>query len=412
MKDQGKITCLVLSALLLSTTVFSMTSCAADGNAQGETDKFFTSMKIAQADGAAYTPTIVGSPTKTEVPLLTGDVYEVAAKYERYITDKYNLTYGDCFAPTPLTLSWECAENALYYTVDISTSKNLSDAQSYITFQSSVTLPNLYMGYDYYYQVSAKYEDRLVKSRIFEFETAYLPRTVLVDENISNTRDWGGYFTADGKRVKQGIVYRGGALENITPAGKDVMLNELGIKTDLDVRKDGSTNAGVSPLGAGVKYLEAKGPYYVGRYGDGIDLALVNGTQKEKEYRAGLLTEIRAFANADNFPIYVHCSLGRDRTGTLCFLIQALLGVSEFDIYRDYEMSMMSRLGKTDSQKASYMVKEPFTKLYNYIKDGEFSQTPQTGNTLQDNAEAFMLSIGVTKGEIESIKANMLEGGN
>ena len=120
-------------------------------------------------------------------------------------------------------------------------------------------------------------------------------------------------------------------------------------------------------------------------------------------YQEALLTEIKAFANPDNFPIYVHCSLGRDRTATICFLIQALLGVSEYDIYRDYEVSMMSAKGKSDTQTAAYMVKNPFTALYKYIRDFEKEKS------MQENAEAFMLSIGVTKDEIKAIRKNMLE---
>jgi hypothetical protein len=254
------------------------------------------------------------------------------------------------------------------------------------------------MGYNYYYQISAICEDKLIKSRIFEFSTEYLPRTVFVDENISNTRDWGGYYTKDGKRMKQGIVYRGGALEDITEEGKRVMLVELGIQTDLDVRGDGATPLLSSPLGASVNYIETKGPYYIAPYGQGID--------KEGAYQEALAKEIKTFANPDNFPVYVHCSLGRDRTGTLCFLMQALLGVDEMDIYRDYELSMMSRLGKSadkDGPSAASLVGLSFTALYNYIMNFRLNKT------LQENAEKYMLSIGVTAEEIAAIRANMLE---
>jgi protein-tyrosine phosphatase len=339
-----------------------------------------------------------GTPNKVTLPLLSGDIYTVTANYQKYITDGYNKEFKDCFAPTPLTISWESKEEPWYYTFDISTSKDMLHAESYVTFDTSVTLKNLFMGYDYYYQITAKYENKLIKSRIFEFSTEYLPRTVLVDAQVSNTRDWGGYYTQDGKRMKQGIVYRGGALESITEAGKQVMLNELKIRTDLDVRGDSGSPLLSSPLGDSVNYIETKGPYYINPYGQGIDQA--------GEYQEALAKEIRTFANPDNFPVYVHCSLGRDRTGTLCFLMQALLGVGETDIYRDYELSFMARTGKQPSDRAQiaqYMVGLPFAQLYNYIKKLDKSKT------MQENAETFMLSIGITANEIAAIKANMLE---
>ena len=392
MKRPSKILSTIMASAFTIGMVVPTASCT-------EEVTFFPSVTIGQVGGGVmYTPTADNAPGKIEIPLLAGDIYTVSANYEKYITDNYNLTYEDCFAPTPLEISWECDEAAQYYTLEISVDEDMSDAESYVAYGNSVTLSNLFMGYDYYYRINAKYEDRLAKSRIFEFSTAYLPRTMYVDDNVSNTRDWGGYYATDGMRVKQGIVYRGGALENITDAGKQVMLNELGIKTDLDVRGDSGTPLLSSPLGEEVHYVETRGPYYIGRYGMGIDM--------EGEYREGLLKEIRVFANPDNFPVYVHCSLGRDRTGTLCFLINALLGVSEYDLYRDYELSMMARTGKdvnNPNSHASYMVRVPFTALYNYILDF------QEGKTLQENAEAFMLSIGITENEIAAIRENMLE---
>ena len=396
MKSNTKKAAVALSAFMAALTLCSA-GCGGTANIVEKAD-FFPTVTIAQADGGvSYTPSIGSTPNKVTLPLLSGDIYTVTANYEKYITDGYNLNYGDCFAPTPLQVSWESDEEPLYYTFDISVNKNMSNAESYVLFGDSITLENLFMGYDYYYRISAKYEDKLVKSRIFEFSTEYLPRTVYVDDNVSNTRDWGGYYTANGKRMKQGIVYRGGALEQITEEGKKVMLKDLGIKTDLDVRGDGSATSKSSPLGQEVNYIETTGPYYVGSYGMGIDYT---------SYQEALATEIRTFANADNFPVYVHCSLGRDRTGTLCFLIQALLGVSEYDIYRDYETSMMARTGKdpnNGNSAAGYMVRYPFTALYNYIKNY------QKNKSMSENAAAFMLSIGVTESEIKAIKKNMLE---
>ena len=393
MKNRKRIA-FALSLFMTAATLCSTVGCQ---NTASEKTGFFTAVTIAQADGdVAYTPVLDGTPNKVTLPLLSGDIYAACANYTKGVTDKYNPDFTDCFAPTPLTISWQSAEEPLYYTFDISTNEDMSSPDSYLTFDTSVTLNNLFMGYDYYYQISAKYEDKLIKSRIFEFSTEYLPRTVVVDSKVSNTRDWGGYYAENGKRMKQGIVYRGGALEDITEEGKRVMLNELGIKTDLDVRGDSSSPLLSSPLGASVNYIETKGPYYVEPYGRGIE---------REDYREALVTEIRTFANAENFPVYIHCSLGRDRTGTLCFLIQALLGVEEMDMYRDYELSMMSRTGKTHDrdQIGQYMVSVPFTGLCRYIKN------LQKNKTLQENTEAFMLSIGITAAEIAAIKANMLE---
>ena len=125
--------------------------------------------------------------------------------------------------------------------------------------------------------------------------------------------------------------------------------------------------------------------------------------ETQRIHKESLIKEIKTFVNPKNFPIYIHCSLGRDRTGTLCFLINALLGVSEMDLYRDYELSMMSKKGKTDGQTAQSIVGGAFTTLYNFIKNYN------NADTLSDGARMYMIDLGITEEEIEAIKANMLE---
>ncbi len=376
----------------LTLTAFGCKNSSVKNNGDG----FFTSVKISQVNSSAQnTPSIEANPSKkVEISLLSGEIYKVCSDYELYITDEYNAENTDVFAPTPLEISWTSKDAPLYYILDVSTNEDMTRSKSYVTFSNSVTLEHLFMGYDYYYQIQAKFDDRIVKSKIFKFSTAYLPRTVFIDEKVSNTRDWGGYVCKNGtQRVKQGIVYRGGKIEDITPKGKDVMLNVLGIKTDLDTRGDGTAGTSISPLGNTVNYIETTGPYYLGQHG--ID--------RVGEYRDALITEIKAFAKPENFPIYVHCTLGRDRTGTICFLINALLGVGDIDLFRDYEISMMSKSGRLDSQTAINMVGGSFREMYNYVR------YYKNNATLSESVEAFMLDIGISSNEIESIKNNMLE---
>ena len=406
---KSKLIALIASALVTSCAILPMGCSKSTGSIptqqpqQNATEEFFSQVTIAQTNGGvSYTPTISATPSENiEIPLLSGDIYTVCANYHLYITDKYNKDKKDVFAPTPLTISWESADEPLYYVLDLSSNADMSNPETYVTFDNSVTFDYLFMGYDYYYQIHAKFADKIVKSRIFKFSTSYLPRTISVDKNVSNTRDWGGYLCGNGTmRVKQGIVYRGGKLEEITTAGKSIMVNELGIKTDLDVRGDGEATSKISPLGASVNYIETKGPYYLGS--SGIDFGTGTLSAERESFKKALITEIKAFANPDNFPIYVHCSLGRDRTGTICFLINALLGVGETDLYRDYELSMMSYTGKKDGQTAASIVGGAFKNLYNYIKYYSYKD-------LAGNAEKYMLDLGITKEEIAAIKANMLE---
>lgn len=125
-----------------------------------------------------------------------------------------------------------------------------------------------------------------------------------------------------------------------------------------------------------------------------------------KSYREALVTAIRTFANEENYPIYMHCQIGRDRTGTLAFLINALLGVEEADLQLDYELSFMSKSGCADFKDGiapSTFMGDHFWSLYRYIDNYKDE------GTLSEKTEQFMLDIGVTTEEIASIKTIMLE---
>lgn len=351
-----------------------------------------------QVNAAEEKPTITASLSDGKtVNLLSGDIYEFVSDYDwtanasdDYVEEDGN--YKDNYAPDDVTLTWTAEDGAEYYAVKIGTDKELKNAQNYVTYQNSLTFSNLYIGTHYYYQVTAVYADKTVKSRIFDFVTSAYPRTMAIDK-VSNTRDMGGYLTVDGKhRIRQGMVYRGAKLDDISELGKRQLLQNYGVKFDLDLRS-GTEGMSVSPLGSSVGYTKVSGPYYIGD----------NGIEKE-QYKDALIEEIRTFAQAENYPIYVHCSQGKDRTGTICFLISGLLGASKSDLYLDYELSYFSIPGKESGTTPGYFIAS-FTKLYDYMASyGEGS--------LAENIEKFMKDLGITDREIQAIKDNMLEDVN
>ena len=357
--------------------------------------------QLAPAQGETeYIPTVQASPLAETVALLEGGIYETAKDYEKFKSEGY-YTKKDCFAPVDLQMSWTAEEGAQYYTVKLAKNKELTGAVSYVTFDSALSIPDLFMGEQYYYQITVHYADKVVKSRIFEFKTAHLPRTIYL-EGVSNTRDIGGYYTEDGNyRIRQGMVYRGGKLEGMTAAAKEKALKVYGFKTDLDLRAE----ATASPLGNTVNFVNVSGPYYGGAATTGTGIGSLEDSSKgpwKGTYRDALLTEIRTFAKPENYPIYAHCSLGRDRTGTIIFLINALCGVGEMDLFMDYELSFFSEVGNADNQKPTYMVGTAFNALYSYIKS-------YASGSLKENTEQFMLDIGITQDDIDSIRNILCE---
>ena len=163
----------------------------------------------------------------------------------------------------------------------------------------------------------------------------------------------------------------------LTEAGRQDMLLHLGIRFDMDLRAEADAKG--DALGANVLHRH----YPVDMYS-----AILN--EENDELVRAVFAEL---ADPDNYPVYLHCTTGRGRTGTVCYLLEALLGVSDRDLYREYELTTFA-LGN--------VVFEEFIAFTTRIDVME-------GNTTQEKVENYLLSIGVTPEEIESIRSIFLE---
>lgn len=113
--------------------------------------------------------------------------------------------------------------------------------------------------------------------------------------------------------------------------------------------------------------------------------------------------EVKVFADPANYPILMHCSAGRDRTGCLSMLIQALCGASKEDILRDYELSFLSVMGCADDAGTVDTMNALFGATLKYIEE------EGGGETFTQSVENYLLKIGVTEDEIASIREIMVE---
>ncbi|MBQ7343164.1 MAG: tyrosine-protein phosphatase [Clostridia bacterium] len=324
-----------------------------------------------------------------------------AYDYKTTDTDAHWLE-SDIFTPSVPVFKWSVGEAAKYYKVYVANNSAFNSAQCYLTNLAELSVEHLYVDTTYYWYVDAVYGDHTVRSEIFSFTTAKTPRTVCID-GVSNSRDIGGYITADGKRIKQGMVYRSAKLDDITELGKYTLVNILGVKTDLDLRgartSDGNggyysnlknTTHPVSEL----EHITVAAPWY--STGE-------NGIWYDEFNKDELAKAVKVFADPDNYPIIFHCSLGRDRTGTLALVLGGLLGLDENTLMMEYELSVFSYWGAYGSTKYNDGLRNSIHNTYLYI-DNNYE-----GDTFSEKVEDFLLDIGVTADEIASIKDIMLE---
>lgn len=234
---------------------------------------------------------------------------------------------------------------------------------------------HLYANTKYYYRVTA-YTTAGVFSERGEFTTADTPRILTVD-GISNVRDIGNWETDSGKRIKQGLLYRGteldGAIErdyHLTNEGLYDMLEVLGIKFDMDLRNPNETPMASDALGSRVEHK-----YYSMVMYDAIDT---------DEGRAAMYIAFKDLANPKNYPMYMHCTYGCDRTGTVCYLLEALLGVSKGDCRKDYGLSNMN------------------LKMIMDLENVLATYGPEL--SLKEQVELYLYSCDINKDDINSIR--------
>lgn len=329
---------------------------------------------------------ITATPENDEtVNLIAGDMYDFCANYAWKDIEKYYTQYADKYTPKPLEIKWNKVNGAKSYEVLISTNEDMTDPKRIVTMDTETKVNDLFAGYDYYYKVSTEANGEEYSTEITHIKTADLPRTIYVD-SVGNTRDFGGRYTKDKKyRVKQGIIYRGGNVDKISDTGKNRLLNDFNIKTDMDLRGQSK----VSPLGGTTKLVAIPSVMYRG--------GLLN------EYNwPTLKKEVMTFANPNNFPIYMHCAIGRDRTGTLCFLLGALVGMDEDDICRDYQLSFFANISNADIKDPVKYTQNNYNGMLNFIKYYD-------NGSLQSNVMEYMREcLNISQYDLNRIRTNLL----
>ena len=274
---------------------------------------------------------------------------------------------------------------------------------------------NLEVGTRYYWKISwrklcgwgccpthgCKACKQTAETRVAEFVTEdALPRWIEIDGSVANFRDFGGRYGFAGRRVRQGMIYRGQGLNSNSANGEapgrnrltveDVkyLTETLGIKTDLDLRWPAET-AGLaeSPLGAGVKFIQHPSQCYRWIF--------------DKGGKKTMAENFRVFCDRSNYPVYFHCIGGADRTGALAYVMNGVLGVSRRDAETDWESTFYPNIPDENPDPA-YWCRE------SHFIDG-LSKYGDPKTAWNECVVLYLKDCGVTDEEIKTFREIMLE---
>lgn len=362
----------VIAIILSVLFIFSAAACGGKGDGADSADKLAVTA-VSPEKGKTVS-------VANEIVLNAAKNYEIGALGKLQDgTDKYR--------GRTLKLRFAVKNNPAPYTIKLSLKSDMSGATEFVTEKGELELGDLFSSAQYFWTISANVNGSEKTSSVYDFFTENSPRTIFID-GVSNTRDIGGYAAENGKKIKQGLVYRGANADGVTESGIIAAKKNYGIKTELDLRE--KPLVGGSPFGEDVKYLQYSGVYYTG--GEMSFTDEKNGSRVAEEFRV--------FTEEENYPVFFHCAVGRDRTGCLSMILLAVCGVSEKDILLDYELTALSEAGYSDKNSISVCM-PLFLQTLDFIKS-------YSDKSLKENAEKFLLDRGVTAEEITSVKNKLL----
>ena len=279
--------------------------------------------------------------------------------------------------PEDLTIKWESDES--FFEVEFSENSEFINPKIYKTNENQLTLSNLKINQDYFIKINGE--------NLGHFKTANEGYRFLKVDGILNVRDLGGI------NIKQGLLYRGTDLDEtffITEKGKDTFINELNVKTELNVRIERHFDKEFSVAGNEVKYVYLPYRPYIEIF--------------EDAHRKNICKIFDFFADESNYPIYFHCYGGADRTGMLAIYLRAIMNESDEDILTDYELTSLSKYagGKNEGvntegfrcRNSSYF-KEFMDVLYKEYGENE---------KLSTIIPKFLISCGIKEETLEKVR--------
>lgn len=198
-----------------------------------------------------------------------------------------------------------------------------------------------------------------------------------IKSQTANMRDIGGWV-CDGGTVRYGLLYRSGELNS---QDESLLIEELGINTECDLTADG-----VPAFPGKMRFI-------------GHTSYAMYSLANTEAWRVNLRGIFEAVRYGD--PVVFHCSMGADRTGTLACVLEALLGVSQSDLDKDYELTSFYALRARNGNYQGGTT--DWAHLIGQL-------LALSGETIRDKAVSFVLSLGFTAAEINAYRRAMIDG--
>ena len=194
-----------------------------------------------------------------------------------------------------------------------------------------------------------------------------------------------------GGRIRPGVLYRGASPVDNTDNRAEVvdrLLKEHGIRYVIDLADTAQRLE---------EHAQASNSeYFMALFHDGRVAALgLNAAYRSDHFRKTLVSGLQGLFEHEG-PYYVHCLEGKDRTGFVCLLLEALCGASRDELVSDYMKTYENYYGVLrDSVKYTSIVEIKFDDMYDWLA--------ALGAGPEEGARIYLTESGMTGQEIDAL---------
>ena len=166
--------------------------------------------------------------------------------------------------------------------------------------------------------------------------------------DLLNTRDLGGLpIPIGGGETRFGRIVRGPGVDSLQQPGVDALIDGLGITREIDLRDKHSGQLGPESMFG--RQVDER--HQISAMREDHQAEAFKRYEREFEWdhasdylqaltsSSGVPEILGLLADDSGRPTYIHCNVGKDRTGTICGVVLSAVGVPRHAVVEDFALS-------------------------------------------------------------------------